>query len=285
MHAPTSLGDGEALPWTIGDVLTASWNLFTKQWIPLVFSYFIVGLVGSIPIVIAMFAFMFAGMFASTHASHGRRMGDDEATMMIAAMGGGVLLALVITMIISAFFQAGLIRIWLVVVRGGTPKIGDVLQGRSRFFAMLGATFLTGVLQGLGYVCLVVPGVILSIGLCFTQFFVADKDMGPIAAMKASWDLTRGRKGQLFLFGLVAVGVIGAINMVFALATYVAVPIFAVASAIIYERLQGRVAPAFVAPPMPPPGYGQYAQPYAQPQAPYGASPPGFHGGYGGPPR
>lgn len=55
----------------------------------------------------------------------------------------------------------------------------------------------------LGYLCFIVPGVILHIKLDQADYFLVDRKTGPIAAMDASWRVTNGSILMLFLFGLI----------------------------------------------------------------------------------
>lgn len=49
------------------------------------------------------------------------------------------------------------------------------------------------VLTALGLALFIIPGLIVMIRTMFTTFFIVDKHLGPIAAIQASWDLTRGQ--------------------------------------------------------------------------------------------
>ena len=141
--------------------------------------------------------------------------------------------------------------------------------------------------MGFGFVLLIVPGVILSLGLLLAPYYVVDAQMGPIAAMKASWGATRGQKGDVFVLVLAGVGLalLGLVMCFFGiLATF---PIYSVAVAAAYTRMSG----LGVAPPMygaaPPPGYPQAPPPpggYGPPGPPPGYGPPGPPPGYGPPP-
>jgi hypothetical protein len=54
-----------------------------------------------------------------------------------------------------------------------------------------------------GYLALIVPGVYLALRLFWADEFALIHGKGPIAALKASWDLTRGRAGAMFVFQFV----------------------------------------------------------------------------------
>ncbi len=59
----------------------------------------------------------------------------------------------------------------------------------------------------LGSIALVIPGLVLSGTLGFFMFLIATDGQGPVAALRGSWDLTRGhRLGVTVLVLLVSVG-------------------------------------------------------------------------------
>jgi uncharacterized membrane protein len=269
-------------PWTIGDVLSTAWNVFTRNWMTLVFSQLIVGLIAAAPMMIAIFVGVGVTV-ASASAAQSAGTSEEAGKLAGMAMLGAIAFGEIMLFFVMAIFQARLVRIWIDAARGGQPQIGDLFKGPTHFLSTLGVIFLNGLLVGLGYVLLVVPGVILGIGLAFAQFFVADRGLGAVDAMKASWEATKGQKGQLFLFGLVAMLIVMVACFV-PLAAYVVIPMLAVGGAIIYLRITGQslVTPATMAPPAyGVPSYGAPPGGYGGPPG-YGPPPPG---GFGAPPR
>lgn len=90
------------------------------------------------------------------------------------------------------------------------------------------------------------PGVYLIIRLQFYKFFVIDKDMGPVPALKASWKITKGHFWKLaqylltiVLINIVIGAVVGKGGVVFLVLLLVTVPVVAIASARLYEMLSG----------------------------------------------
>lgn len=106
----------------------------------------------------------------------------------------------VVTLPFTAFLMVGLVRGGLAMARGEALTAGILVSGGGRTVAMLVAQLLYALIVGLGFLLLVVPGIVLSIGLSLFPYYVADTDLGPVEALKASWEATRGRR--LALFGL-----------------------------------------------------------------------------------
>jgi uncharacterized membrane protein len=152
-------------------------------------------------------------------------------------------------------------------------------------------SFLRSASIVLGLVLFIVPGVILALGFANAPFFVIDQNLGPIASLKASWQISEGQKGKLLLLALAEIGVTVLGLLACCLGIFVAVPVMMLARAIIYTKMSG-TAPTPEAPPGaygPGGGYGFYGPPGGHGPAGYG--PPGGPGygppgppGYG-PPR
>lgn len=256
---------GAPQPWQIGEVIGHAWNMFKVSWPTLVFTQFLSGLLGGIPNYVP-------GILVATRAV------EMHSTEYWTIYSVCLLLGLVAT----SFFTGGMVKIWCAAARGQTPQFGDMFAGGSRFLPLLAVLLLTifGVL--LGYVLLIVPGIILGLGLAFAQFYVVDQNMGPIDALKASWEATKGHKGNIFLFGLVAVLIGVAGYAACCVGVFAAIPLIMVAWATIYTRISGTAVSFGDAPPPPPGGYGYYGPPGGH-GGPAGYGPaPGGHGGYGG---
>src|SRR5262249_31353138 len=100
--------------------------------------------------------------------------------------------------------------------------------------------FIVGLAVGLGTVLLIVPGVILALGLCMTTPLIVDRNLGPIDALGESWKLTEGNRVSLFIFGLIAIGLMIAGICACGLGWLIVMPILYVAWMYIYLRLSGQ---------------------------------------------
>jgi uncharacterized membrane protein len=247
----------------------------------------IASLIIALPLIVVYVAIMVMAITASEAANSGN---PDAGATLALAMGGVVLLAGLLVFLVAPIFTARLLRMSLTAVRGGTPQVGDLFKGEMRYGSMLALTLLQTFCIFLGYLLLIVPGVILALGLYFSVYFVVDRRMGAVEAMKASWQATNGRKGQVFvlmlLLGLVAAGC-GFIPFV---GHFIGYSLMMLSVSIAFGRLMGERLPVLPAPPPPayPPqwqqaqGWPQQQQPWPQQQPGYGPPPPA--GGYGPPP-
>ena len=80
--------------------------------------------------------------------------------------------------VVNTFFQIGFIKLMLNVVRakeGATPELGDLFSGFPFFLPVILASIVTGICVFFGFLLLIVPGVILSLGWMFTATLRGDK--------------------------------------------------------------------------------------------------------------
>ncbi len=274
--------------WDVGEVLQSAWEAFKVCWGPLVGALFLSGFISQIPGLIAR-AIQGVSMGVADagrhHSSSGSGSSEDLAMPIL--MMVIVFVGTIIGWAIGCFFHVGMTRMWCSAARRESVDFGELFRGGNRFLHLLAAQFLMGLAIVFASLLLIVPGIILSYGLMLTQFYVVDAEMGPIEAMKASWETTTGQKGKLFVLSLAffALGIAGLLCC--CLGVYVAAPVCSVALAIVYVRLSGRMgAGGGMTGGMggPPPGFGPPPAAFGPPPGAFGPPPPagGFGGGGGG---
>ncbi len=134
----------------------------------------------------------------------------------------------------------GLLQIVLACVDSRKVGIEDLFGGARFLVNYFLGSLAYGLAVAAGFVFLVIPGIILMVRLQFYQYLIVDARMGPIEALKASWDITRGSFWNLALFWLAALGV----NILGVLALGIGLlwsaPTAVLASGAVYRRLSQR---------------------------------------------
>jgi uncharacterized membrane protein len=145
-----------------------------------------------------------------------------------------------ISMVISALMMGGFVDFSLKVARGSKPSFGIVFGGPRYFLPMLVGTLVMALAVGFGMLLCLVPGIILALGCYFWSYFVVDRGVGGVDALKRSWNVTKGHKGALFVFFVLAwlVGLAGVLACCLG-ALLVSWPVICIATAYIYLKLQG----------------------------------------------
>jgi uncharacterized membrane protein len=211
---PPTLGmaSGQPLPWTIEEALAVGWDR-VKQWWPVL----VLGAVGV-------------------------NIASSVVSQVLLRMGFP-LLGNLVSLLLSLYLAAGLLRAVMSAVRGEAPSFGQLLSGGDRLLPLLGTIVLGGLCTLAGFVVFVIPGIVLSLGLSLTYFACIDEQLGPVEALKRSWALTDGCKLQLFGFGLIALVVMLAGLLALVVGVFVAIPLLYVAGAWIYTRRRGEPVP------------------------------------------
>ena len=95
--------------------------------------------------------------------------------------------------------------VFLKAVRGERVEIKDMFSVFQRnYWNAVVANVVVAVIVGMGFVMLIVPGIIFACRLVFVPYLVVDKQMDVMEALRVSWNMTRGYGGQIFLMGLMA---------------------------------------------------------------------------------
>lgn len=235
---------GEPQPWDVGDAIKGGWEIYKAHWAPLTFGYFVVALVGGLP-----------GQVAPMLTIAGT---IDQGSSTYYAIH---IPLSIVGWLIAEFFMAGFTRAVLRAVRTNDASFGDFFAAGERFLPYIAMSFLKTLGILLGILMLIVPGIIVGLGFANAPFFVIDQKLGPIESLKASWDVSEGQKGNLFVLGLAEFGLMLLGLLACCLGMFVAVPVMMLARAIVYTKMSG-TAPA---PPAPPGAWG---------------GPPAYGGGY-----
>ena len=114
------------------------------------------------------------------------------------------------------------------------------------FFKYLIGSILYGLIVFAGTILLIIPGIIWGIQFCFYDYFIIDKGLGPIEALKRSSAITRGVKWDLFVFSLILLGInlLGALCLLIGL--FATIPTTMVAIAFVYRKLLAQAEIAHV---------------------------------------
>jgi hypothetical protein len=167
----------------------------------------------------------------------------------------------IISIIIQIILGIGIIKITLSFCDGLKPKFSTLFNARGCFWRYLGADLLYGLVIGVAstacalpfvllsavrrtpcfaflvYVAFIALVVILSIKFSLCFYFVVDKGLGPINALKASSRATKGAIWPLFVFGIVCVFINMLGVLCFLVGVFVTFPTIMVAMSLVYRQL------------------------------------------------
>ena len=99
----------------------------------------------------------------------------------------------------------GMAFAYLRAARDEPVKVKDMFEGFRNYWNVVLASLLVGVIVVIGFVFLIVPGIIFACKLAFTPYLVVDRKMALIEAIQESWRMTGGHAWNIFLIGLLAI--------------------------------------------------------------------------------
>ncbi|MEO0108631.1 MAG: DUF975 family protein [candidate division WOR-3 bacterium] len=145
---------------------------------------------------------------------------------------------------LTMLMMMGVIRITLKFVDGGKGQFSDLWANFDLALDFLGASLLYALIIVAGLVLLIVPCIIWAIRFGFYGYFIIERKSSALEALKQSSALTKGARGQLFVFGLALLGInlLGAICL--GIGMLVSLPVTWLAQALVYRRLQATAVPA-----------------------------------------
>ncbi|RJQ19298.1 MAG: DUF975 family protein [Nitrospiraceae bacterium] len=137
--------------------------------------------------------------------------------------------------------QMGLIKVSLKFCDGIKGQMDDLLSSFDRLPAFIAGSMVYALIIIGGLMLFIVPGVIWGIRFSMFPYFILEKGLGPIEALKASGETTAGAKWDLFLLWLL----LGLINLagviVFVIGLFVTIPVAMVAYTYAYRKLAGDI--------------------------------------------
>jgi uncharacterized membrane protein len=238
-------------PYSVGDAFSWSWNKFSKNAVPLIVSTLIYGLIiGVLSAIVFGLAMALApdpvttyesseyGFEYSTSASFG-------AASIIVFILGGILLFVVAGAIQSAYISGV-----LDIANGRPVTIGSFFKPRNVGSVII-VSLLVGIAASIGSLCFIL-GIAVALFTMFAVIAVLDRNLPPIDAIKASFDVTKNNFVLVLLTYLVvaAVALVGA--LVCGIGLFVAIPVAALIEVYAWRRLTGGQIAELNPQPLPP---------------------------------
>jgi len=238
MMPPGAIPPTGASPlWTPMDAIGFGWKVVTKRFptvaLPLAVGFLVYALLAN--------GVSFAGGLVVGILTE-RGMLDSTlapiANLSVSGLGG------VMSFVVGSFMLGGLTSTALKAARGQPTSFGDPFSGGRYMVPFLIAMIVGGIAVAIGMVLCLVPGIILSLGIAFQGCLIVDQGLSGVDALKKSWEMTKGHKLNIFLFGLIGffVYVAGLLACVLG-ALLVSAPLMFVALAWIYLRVKGEAVP------------------------------------------
>ncbi len=144
-----------------------------------------------------------------------------------------------ISYIVGLGVNLGLIKVSLAFASNEKATYSDLFSQFPKTLNYFIAHILYSIIVTVGLILVIVPGIIWGVKYALYPYFIVEKDVGPLEALKLSGTTTQGFKWDLFaLYFLSALIVLLGAFVIF-IGLFVAIPTVMVAQAYAYKKLVG----------------------------------------------
>lgn len=109
------------------------------------------------------------------------------------------------TVLFAPIINYGANLIFLQGVRGDRVEIKHIFDGFGNYVNIVLANLLVFGLFFIGLVVFIIPGIYVGCRLVFTSYLVMDEGLDPVAAVEASWRMTKGHVWKIFFLLLLSI--------------------------------------------------------------------------------
>lgn len=167
-------------------------------------------------------------------------MTTDNGSIGFSASG---FIAQIITSVVSFIIGAGITRGALDITEGHKFNLATAF-GKLNVINVVLTSLLVGIMTAVGFVLLVIPGLLVTFFTIFAIYFVVDKDTSPVESVKSSFNLIKANLGSTILMILLSIAVVILGLIALCVGVFVAIPVVTIAWAYAYKTFLGEpVAP------------------------------------------
>jgi uncharacterized membrane protein len=192
----------ENLKPRVGNVYSYGWQIMKIYFLPLFLLLLITGVVG-LPV-----GFINdRPMFVFKHAHEMDGWNDVMKNQQFFNSAGTVLLkifALLYTLFIINPIGYGARYVRLKAVRKENFDVKEVFDVFKNYLNVVLAALLASSIIVIGFIFLIIPGIIFACRLAFVPYLVMDKKLDPVKAVEESWRLTKGYGWKILLMAILA---------------------------------------------------------------------------------
>jgi hypothetical protein len=161
---------------SLGHIFGRAWDIFSANLLP----FFIIAAVISLPNSLLL-------------------VGTDPAAPPGPGFGWRVFAGVLFGLVLNMIAQAMILYIAFQYLRGQPASMGDAVQkGLARFLPILGVIILYSLGAGVGFLLLIIPGIILMIRWSVALPACVVEGLGPVASLGRSANLTKGYRWKIF---------------------------------------------------------------------------------------
>ncbi len=143
----------------------------------------------------------------------------------------------ILSFIANSLLGMGAINIALKIHNNEEASFADLFSCWPLLLKFIAANILYFLIVLAGLLLLIIPGIIWAVKFQFFSYFVVDKRLGPLEALKKSAIITKGAKLDILIFDILLLGIILLGIFAFLVGLFVAIPVMWLAQAFVYKKL------------------------------------------------
>lgn len=196
----TGPGSGELRKIEVGVVFSRAWAVYKSNFGRVIGVHFLAYILAILCSVAVLILFIVLGVGAVT------LLGEPEPGVLIALGILGYIVVLLINAVFQFYFLLGVLSYILKLVRGEHPSFNELFSGWPYLGRMLLCSLLFILMYTLGYICLIIPGIIIALMFGAYPYLLIDRNLPGIESLTQSRKITQGNLMSLFLISLVLGG-------------------------------------------------------------------------------
>lgn len=189
----------------VGNSFSAGWRVMSDNFLRLLLVIIILSIVTA-PFRMMNYNFNMSDFdhdFLKFGPDWGHEMFNLGALGILAVFFG--MLGMLYIFLVAPVFEYGGDFIFVQAVRKIKPDFELLIKGfMENYFHIILANLMVVALVILGFIALIIPGIIIACRLAFVSYIVMDKKLDPIEAVEMSWRLTRGHGWTIFFMAILS---------------------------------------------------------------------------------
>jgi uncharacterized membrane protein len=227
-----------ASQWGLGDALNYGWTKFQANMSQIILA--------GVVLVVGVAILEGIGILIRSVLVSGPDCGYNDNGIYHCDAGSGFIVGLLASAIMGFFFfliaqiiGAGIIRGSLGITEGKPFVFSDIMK-TDKLGPVVITSLITSVIVFVGFILCYVPGLIAAFFLQYALYFLIDKDMAPMDAIKASFNFVKDNFANVIVWYIVG-GIVAFIGFVVCLVgAIVSVPVVIIGTAYTYKKLTGQ---------------------------------------------
>ena len=147
-----------------------------------------------------------AGLLDGPAASVKWNLDDGDFGWPMLLIFPAIIFGLAYTILFVPVIDYGLQYLFLTAMRDEEADIKLLFEGfRSRYLNIVLANLIVTALVIMGFVMLIIPGIIIACRLAFVSYLVMDKNLDPMKAVEKSWHMTKGHGWTIFFMAITSI--------------------------------------------------------------------------------